>query len=101
VESNSHAPLPLWFREGLVLYLADENRRPAASPELSPEATELALGNPQDQSYQQMQKAYASARATVARLVARWGKAEVMGWLSRGIPAGALASRSSSQTAQH
>jgi stage II sporulation protein D len=99
VESNARAALPLWFREGLVLYLADENRLSPASAELSPDQIESALRNPQSQTYAQMQRAYASARATVRDLVARRGKSEVIGWLSRGIPAGALAS--ASQTPQH
>lgn len=100
VEGNIHASLPLWFREGLVLYLANEAGF-AHSTKLSPEEMESALRNSQGQSNEQMQKVYASARTTVADLVARWGKAEVIGWLSRGIAAGALASRPTAQSAQH
>jgi stage II sporulation protein D len=101
VEGNMHASLPLWFREGLVLYLAqDQNIHMHSSiPKLTPDAMEAALRNPQSQ--QQMQQVYASAKMTVATLVARWGKAEVMQWLGRGIPSAALASLSTAHAAQH
>ena len=103
VESNTHASLPLWFREGLVLYLADDSGRPAAAVTLAPDAMEAALQNPQNR--EQMQQVYASAKTTVANMVTRWGKAEVVGWLSRGIAPGALpapsSSRSTTQTTQH
>jgi len=106
VEGNTHASLPLWFREGLVLYLAqstdqnkDQGNETKQYPTLSPQQMEAALRNPQNQ--QQMQQVYTSARITVATLIARWGKGEVMQWLSLGIPAGALASLSATQAAQH
>ena len=99
VESNTHASLPLWFREGLVLYLAEGNAHTLSSSTLSADQMEAALQNPQ--SREQMQRAYASARITVARLVAQRSKAAVMQWLNRGIPTGALASLSAAQTAQH
>jgi len=99
VDSNTHASLPLWFREGLVLYLAEGNTRTLNSALLSANQMEAAMQNPQ--SREQMQQAYASAKTMVARLVAQRGKAEVMQWLNRGVPAGALASLSPAQTAQH
>jgi len=99
VESNTHASLPLWFREGLVLYLAEGNTRVLNSATLSAGQIEAALQNPQ--SRELTQQAYASARTAVARLVAQRGKAEVMQWLNRGIPAGALAFLSTAQTTQH
>jgi len=99
VESNTHASLPLWFREGLVLYLAEESTQALNSAALSADQMEAALQNPQ--SCEQMQQAYTSARTTVARIIAQRGKAEVMQWLNRGIPAGTLASLSTAQTAQH
>ncbi|HTC92107.1 MAG TPA: SpoIID/LytB domain-containing protein [Terriglobales bacterium] len=99
VESNTHASLPLWFREGLVLYLAEGNTHAFGSTTLSTDQMEAALQNPQ--SREQMQRAYVSAKTTVARLVAQRSKPEVMQWLNRGIPAGALASLSATQAAQY
>ena len=56
IESRAHRDLPLWFREGLALYLAD-----AQWPKLREEAR-------------------------IRALVDRHGRAAVMDWLVRGLP---------------
>ena len=98
VDDNTRASLPLWFREGLVLYLA-EGETPATHLLLPADKMESTLRNPQ--SREQMQESYAAARAAVAALVRQYGRSEVLGWLIRGIPAGALASLSTGEAAQH
>lgn len=98
VDDNSRASLPLWFREGLVLYLAEGKTR-VATRVLSTDEIESALHNRQNRH--QMQQAYASAKAVVGRLATQHGRSEVLGWLNRGIPASILASLSTSKSPQH
>jgi stage II sporulation protein D (peptidoglycan lytic transglycosylase) len=85
VESHAIAGTPLWFREGLVLYLA---QRPALAPTNGTfenvTALEKALRNPA--SEQQMREAYAEAQARVAHLVAQHRRETVIGWLQDGMP---------------
>jgi stage II sporulation protein D len=98
VDDNTRVSLPLWFREGVALYLAEGETR-ATHRLLPADKMESALHNPQ--SREQMQEAYAAAKAAVAGLVMKYGRSEVIGWLSRGIPADALASFSAGKATQH
>jgi len=86
VEEHAKAGTPLWFREGLVLYLAQPNAgAPVGGAFGSVAALEKALRNPA--SEQEMRQAYAEAQARVARLVTRNGRETVIGWLGGGVPA--------------
>ena len=67
IESRAHHDLPLWFREGLALYLAD-----TAWDKLRNET--------------EARQAYRTAHARVRALVDRHGRAAVMEWLVRGLP---------------
>lgn len=81
IERRAAPGLPLWFREGLVEYLAaGENANTPSA--LAPDAD---FEQRQDRS--RAQAAYDAARARVATLVNRYGEASVFGWLSRGLPA--------------
>jgi len=85
VESHAKTGTPLWFREGLVLYLAQKNdvARPSGGIESVAEL-EKALRNPA--SEQEMRQAYAEAQARVAQLVAQNGRETVIRWLQDGVP---------------
>lgn len=85
VESRAQATTPLWFREGLVLYLADA-RQNSSPVIMSEQEMEAALEHPADQ--QSLERAYGAARAKVAQLVQQNGRAIVLHWLASGGPWG-------------
>jgi stage II sporulation protein D len=84
IEERAHAGTPLWFREGLVLYLADPTD-PGEPVQMSAAQIEKALENPQDR--QQIERGYAAARTKVAQMVQQNGKEVVLKWLAEGLPA--------------
>jgi stage II sporulation protein D len=89
VESHAKAGTPLWFREGLVLYLA----QPQAVPKNvggfpSSDALNSVLRKPGNEA--QMREAYAEAQYRVSKMVARNGKNTVIRWLQEGIPGNSL-----------
>ena len=89
VEGRARAGLPLWFREGLVLYLSGEYTAPvdstAATGRVDSAALDRALLSATSASAQRT--AYRHAERAVAGLVAARGRAEVLSWLERGLPA--------------
>jgi stage II sporulation protein D len=85
VESHAKAGTPLWYREGLVLYLAQPNRGPRAGASFdSVAALEKALRAPGNE--QEMREAYAEAQARVAKLITQNGRETVIRWLQEGVP---------------
>jgi hypothetical protein len=88
VEERARAGTPIWFREGLVLYLSNSSAqataRDAMTDSMTLEQMETILEKSQKRD--EVEKAYAAARARVASLVREHGKEKVLGWLSRGIP---------------
>lgn len=90
VESRAKADTPLWFREGIVLFLSNPGTAPASDPAtpiraMSDSQMESTLLHPATRDDQQ--KAYDAAQRRVALLVQRRGKQNVLGWLDSGIPA--------------
>jgi len=89
IEGRARNGLPLWFREGLVLYLSREATQSpgdagdAAAADFA--ALNRALANPTSADVQRA--AYRHARAAVARLVNERGRREVLSWVERGLPA--------------
>jgi stage II sporulation protein D len=83
VEQSATAPVPLWFREGLVLVL--DGRRLAAPTPLPAEA-ELNRAIARPTSAEERRRAYAIARALVDACVRRYGAEAVFTWLTRGVP---------------
>ncbi len=91
IDERARAGTPIWFREGLVLYLsssaadagAHETTHEAGTP-MTIEQMETILEHSQKRD--ELEKAYAAARARVAELVREHGMETVLGWLSRGIP---------------
>jgi stage II sporulation protein D (peptidoglycan lytic transglycosylase) len=86
VESRAKAGTPLWFREGLVLYLADpgEHTQPVVLTESEMERT---LEHPG--SEEALRRAYGAARTRAAQMVQQNGRDTVLQWLSSGLPAAA------------
>jgi len=88
IEPRARPNTPLWFREGLVLYLSEPNKPNSPSAALTDRQMEEVLRNPGTREKQE--KAYAAARARVASLIQQNGKSAVLDWLSSGIPSEAL-----------
>src|SRR5271165_7382549 len=85
VESHAKPGTPLWFREGLVLYLSQPRAGTTVNRAFdSVAALENALRNPA--SEQEMRQAYAEAQARVAQLVVQNGRGTVIRWLQEGLP---------------
>ena len=79
--------LPVWFREGLIGYLANAPRGNARRPaDVDLRQTENAVA---------AHRAYADAVATVANLVRRYGETSVLDWVKRGLPADVTYARTS------
>jgi hypothetical protein len=87
VEQHSHPSLPLWFREGLVLYLSRPSKvippRPL-SPPFSLSQLESILRAAATR--EQLQRAYTEARERVAALAGRYGQPTVLSWCEKGLP---------------
>jgi stage II sporulation protein D len=79
VEGRARPGLPLWFREGLALYLAEPQRTAGAD---RVEDGDFARAR----SREELDAAYGAARSRVKRLVERNGEPAVLGWLAAGLP---------------
>ncbi len=94
IEVKARAGTPVWFREGLVLYLSDAkgaatlNGSQAAPDGMTIDQIETILEHSQKRD--EVEKAYAASRARIASLVREHSKDTVLGWLSRGIPRSAV-----------
>ena len=82
IGQNAAAGLPVWFREGIALYL--ENPAQTAS-----ELSRLEIAHAQTR--EQMAAAYGAARARVRKLIDTHGERTVFGWISSGLPVGPTA----------
>jgi len=96
VESQAVAGLALWFREGLVEFLAGGEKRSltvAARNEAVAGGNGAAMRVPSDAELRQTsaatsaRQAYADATRAVGELADRYGVATVLGWLKTGLPA--------------
>jgi stage II sporulation protein D len=86
VESHAKPGTPLWYREGLVLYLAQPSSSSRAMGNFAGnDALNKALRTPTTE--EQMRQAYAEAQARVADLANRNGTAKLVDWLQNGLPA--------------
>ena len=84
VEARATKKMPLWFREGLTLYLSNPSFPDAAASSLTLERIEQILK--QGDTRENTQKAYLATQRIVAGLIQRNGKTTVLGWLSEGLP---------------
>jgi stage II sporulation protein D len=85
VESRAKTGTPLWFREGIVLYLSNPDEVPANAHTMGDQQMEATLLHPASRDDQQA--AYDAAQRRVALLVQLHGKQTVLDWISAGIPA--------------
>ncbi len=92
VEAHAAKGTPLWFREGLVLWLdsslahseESSQRNTARSNAVSESALDETIAAPASETA--MRAAYAEVRARVASMVQSSGKAAVLQWLEHGLP---------------
>jgi stage II sporulation protein D len=97
VEEQAGPPAPLWLREGLVKVWSEQiggasslsTATPGAAPKLSPEAADGALAHAATET--ESAAAHRAAKWYAARLLARYGRAQVLDWLKSGVPAGVVA----------
>jgi len=83
IEARAKAGTPLWFREGLVLFLSTSSSS-AAAPVMTDSQMETILR--QSQKCEEVERAYRSSESRVSTLIQQNGKEAVLGWLSSGIP---------------
>jgi stage II sporulation protein D len=86
VEAEASERAPLWLREGLVEVLAGDAS--SASPLMSMAEIEGALIHAD--SWTASERAHRAAAARVRGLIVRYGASAVRGWLSSGVPEGAV-----------
>lgn len=84
VEAKAKTATPLWFREGIVLYLANPDAVMRETAAMTDGEIETVLREPL--SREQVQRAYDAAQVRVFALVRQYGKKTVLGWLHSGIP---------------
>jgi stage II sporulation protein D len=77
IESQARPGLPVWFHEGLALYLEGGVRGVAAIPK------DAELRSTDARTARQ---AYVQAGRAVAGLVSRYGREAVLDWVKRGLP---------------
>jgi stage II sporulation protein D len=90
IESYARPGTPLWFREGLVLYLGSscDSKQGRGFGDVA--ALEKTLRTPGSEV--QMRGAYTEACRRVAQLAAQHGKAALLDWIQNGVPAQMAAS---------
>lgn len=99
VDEKARSATPLWFREGLVLFLSNRGSAATGAVAMTDEQIEAVLRQPRNRD--EVQKAYAAAESRVAVLVGERGKQIVLGWLSSGIPRDVRGSISNNGAAPH
>jgi stage II sporulation protein D (peptidoglycan lytic transglycosylase) len=83
LESIARPGLPLWFREGLALELVRSGRN-AGVQATGAQPADAAFTNARTRA--ELDRVYAASASAVASLIARYGRAEVLSWMERGIP---------------
>jgi stage II sporulation protein D len=83
IDSRAPSTLPLWFREGLVLWLTEPRGNPASTA-VDLDALSRTLEHPQ--SEQELRRSYQAALGTLERLVRAHGRETVLSWIERGVP---------------
>jgi stage II sporulation protein D len=85
VESYAKPGTPVWFREGLVLYLSEPNQPVAPGRAVASVADlERAIRSPESED--ELRQAYKDARARVAQLATQNGKQALIQWVQQGLP---------------
>ena len=86
IESYVRPGTPLWFREGLVLYLG-EPRAPVPERGSSEDLTRVEQSLRSATTEQELRQAYAKARARVSQLAQQYGAKTLLLWVENGLPA--------------
>ena len=97
VEQQAGPRAPLWLREGLVEVWSEANggatslgaARSGTAPALTPEADDDALAHTATEA--ESAAAHRAAGWYAAKMLARYGRAQVLEWLRSGVPAGIVA----------
>lgn len=90
IEQEASPKTPLWLREGLVEAWADpSNSTSVGHPSMSIDAVDAALAH--SNTERDSAAAHRAAAAYATKLLARYGRAEVLAWLRTGIPATVIA----------
>lgn len=85
IEGNAKPDTPLWFREGLAIYLAgNPSSRDSDKATMSGEAIDHAISSAQSQA--EVRLAYRQAAALVRNLDRRYTRAKLIDWLRNGLP---------------
>jgi stage II sporulation protein D len=85
LEAHSSPTAPLWLREGLVEVFSDPPTASAPTPSLPLAQLDELLAHPTSES--QSAAAHRAAAVYAARLVARYGRTQVLTWLATSLPA--------------
>jgi stage II sporulation protein D len=88
VENEASPAAPLWLREGLVETWSKAGNATTEAPVLTMNATEAALAHAATEA--ESETAHRAAGWYAARLLNRYGREQVLGWLRSGVPAGVL-----------
>jgi stage II sporulation protein D len=88
VEGQAAGGTPLWLREGLVEVLSGEIKANGPRPALKIDEIDRTLAHAA--SEEQSQAAHRAAGWYAARMLERFGRTQVIGWLRAGVPAGAV-----------
>src|SRR5271166_116640 len=98
LESYTRPGIPLWFREGLVLYLTGPNSDQSDSRQSFADVASLEKALRAPANEEQLRAAYAEAYSRVAQLSRQHGKDALLDWVQNGLPpeliAGGVAQRS-------
>jgi stage II sporulation protein D len=85
IESYARTGTPLWYREGLVLYLTEPNSTAKVGAIFpAPSDVEKTLRAPAGEA--ELRQAYAASRARVAELARQHGKDALLAWIQNGLP---------------
>ena len=90
VEGQSAPGTPLWLREGLVEVWSGEANGAGLAPNLKTDEVDRALAHAGTET--QSHEAHWAAGWYAKKLLDRFGRAELLGWLHTGMPANALTS---------
>lgn len=83
VEDNAASNTPLWFREGLVVYVGGD---PPAANEVTMTGKQLDEAITSRNAEAEMRQAYAQAAALVRDMERNYGRAQLLAWLRSGLP---------------
>jgi len=83
VEDSAAPAIPLWFREGIVVYLGGD---PPAANEVTMSGAQIERAITERGNRDEMRQAYAQAAAMVRDLDRQHGRTQLLEWLRGGLP---------------